>query len=45
MPKPFNECQKKGGKIRTITMPSGKYKYIYILNSKPYRGEIKKKMK
>ncbi|MCD6412400.1 hypothetical protein J7K91_01840 [bacterium] len=43
MPKAFLECVKKGGKVRTITLPKGRYMHICFLGGKAYPGEIKKK--
>ncbi len=44
MPKGFEECRKKGGRIVTIK-PKGKdssvYMHICILNGKTYSGEMK----
>lgn len=41
MPKGFEECIKKGGRVRTITPKKGTYIHICYLNGKAYRGEIK----
>ena len=45
MPKGFEECVKKGGRVRTIK-PKGKksntYLHICYLNGKSYPGETKK---
>lgn len=45
MPKPFLDCVKKKGKIRTLTLPGGKFRRICILNGKTFLGEVKKKKK
>ncbi|MCX7589703.1 MAG: hypothetical protein N2Z85_02065 [Patescibacteria group bacterium] len=49
MPKPFEDCVKKGGKVRTITSENRKfglkkdeYMRVCFLNGKMYRGEIRK---
>lgn len=49
-PKAFDDCQKSGGKIRTVSGPnkmmgleSGEYKRICILNNKVHPGYVKKK--
>lgn len=43
MPKGFDNCQAKGGKIRTLTLPGNKYVRICILNGKTHKGYVKKK--
>jgi hypothetical protein len=43
MPKSFLNCVKKGGKVRTISLPKGKYLHICYLNGKSYSGEVKEK--
>jgi len=51
MPKGFENCRKRGGKIRTITgpnkrwgVPKGKYRHICFLKSgKTYKGYLKTK--
>ena len=43
MPRDFNLCRKKGGKIRTLELSGGKYMHICILNGKSFKGEVKKK--
>lgn len=45
MPKAFEECRKKGGKIRTMKMSKGRYMHICILDGKSYPGEVKTKKK
>ena len=40
MPKAFTNCIKKGGKVRTVELGKNKYRYICILNGKPYAGEV-----
>lgn len=42
MPKPFTDCVAKGGRVRTISLPKGKYMRICYLNGKSYSGEVKK---
>lgn len=44
-PKAFEECVKKGGKVRTIRIGKGKYRHVCILNGKIYYGEVKEKKK
>lgn len=45
MPKGFEECVKKGGRVRTIK-PKGKKSNVYLhicyLNGKSYPGEVKR---
>ena len=43
MPKAFDECVGKGGKVRTRKLKGGRYQHICILNGKVYAGEIKKR--
>lgn len=43
MPKAFDRCRSGGGKIRTVSMSSKKYKHVCILNGKTVSGEVKKK--
>jgi hypothetical protein len=43
MPKEFDACRAGGGKIRTMTLKSGKYMHICVLGGKSYRGEVKTK--
>jgi len=43
MPKEFEECVRKGGRIITKTIGKDKYIHICYLNGKSYAGEVKKK--
>lgn len=43
MPKEFDECVRKGGKVRTRKLKGGRYQHICILNGKVYVGEVKKR--
>lgn len=46
MPAVFDRCAKnKKGRVRTISLPDGKYLHVCYLNGKSYRGEVKKKKK
>jgi hypothetical protein len=45
MPKPFENCVKRGGRVRTKKMSNGRYRRICYLNGKAYLGHIKKKKK
>ena len=52
MPKQFDNCQKKGGKIRRVSGPNkehglktGEYVNYCVLNGKSHRGYVKKKKK
>ena len=40
MPKPFLDCVKKGGKVRTKKLSDGRYIKICYLNGKSYAGEV-----
>ena len=42
MPKDFNNCVKKGGRVRTIIPKKGTYLHVCYLNGKSYAGEVKK---
>lgn len=43
MPKPFLDCVKKGGKIRTLKVSKGRFRRICILKGKTFLGEIQTK--
>lgn len=43
MPKGFEMCRKKGGRIRTKKLSKGRYMHVCLLNGKSYAGEVKKK--
>lgn len=43
MPEAFDMCRKNGGKIRTISLPHGKYMHVCYLNGRSYQGEVKMK--
>lgn len=50
MPAAFDNCVKKGGRVRTVTGPNkryglkaGEYVHVCILAGNFYRGEVKKK--
>ena len=43
MPKAFDNCRKKGGKIRTKQLGGGKYVHICIIGGKSFRGYTKTK--
>lgn len=45
MPKGFNMCRKKGGRIRTKSLPDGRYIHVCFLKGKSYAGEVKRKKK
>lgn len=42
MPKDFEMCITKGGRIRTKKLKDGKYIHICFLNGKSYAGEVHK---
>lgn len=44
MPKVFDDCVAKGGKVRTISMGGGKYRHVCYgpKGSKPALGYVKK---
>ncbi len=41
MPKAFTDAIKKGAKVRTVSLPGGKYIHVAYLNGKEYKGEVK----
>lgn len=43
MPKAFEDCVKNGGKVRTKSLPDGRYQRICIINGKTHAGEVRKK--
>ncbi len=43
MPKAFEDCVRKGGRVRTKDLGGGKYMRICFLNGKSYPGEVKRK--
>ena len=45
MPAAFDNCVKRGGKVRTKSLGKGKYMHICVLNGKTYAGEVKTKQK
>ena len=52
MPKAFEDCVKKGGRVRTLTGPDkkfglrkGQYRHICYLGKNSYMGHIKTKKK
>ena len=52
MPEAFEECRKRGGKVRTVLGPSkqfglkaDEYVHLCILGKQVVRGEVKKKEK
>ena len=44
MPKDFDECRRRGGRIRTKTLSGGRFMHICFLNGKSYAGEVKTKI-
>lgn len=45
MPKAFEECVRKGGKVRTKRLSGGRYMHVCILNGRVYPGEVKQRKK
>lgn len=43
MPKEFDECVSKGGRVRTKKLKGGKYIKICFLKGKSYAGEVHEK--
>lgn len=45
MPKAFNDCVKRGGRVRRKTLSGGRYMNICFIDGKSFPGEIKKEGK
>ena len=43
MPEPFEQCVRRGGRVRTITLPGGRYMHVCFLGGRSYAGEVKKR--
>ena len=43
MPKPFDNCRKKGGKVRTKKLSKGRYMHVCSIGGKSYAGHVKHK--
>ena len=43
MPRAFENCIKRGGRVRTKKLKGGKYIKICFINGKSYAGETHKK--
>ena len=43
MPKKFEECVKKGGRVRTKKLSGGRYMHICFIGNQSFAGEIKTK--
>lgn len=43
MPKAFTRCVASGGKVRTKSLPGGKYMHLCIKGGKATPGHVKKK--
>lgn len=43
MPAAFDNCVRKGGRVRTKKLKGGKYIHLCFLGGKSYAGEVKKK--
>ena len=43
MPKAFENCVKRGGRVRTKKLSGDRYMHICYLNGKSYPGEVKTK--
>ena len=43
MPRGFDACRKRGGKITTKTLSGGKYVHVCSIDGKSYRGYVKTK--
>lgn len=45
MPKGFDNCVKKGGRVRTLKLMGRKYMHVCRIGGKSYSGHIKTKKK
>lgn len=43
MPKGFERCVRRGGRVRTKSLGKGRYMPICFIDGKSYAGEVKKK--
>lgn len=43
MPKAFEDCVRKGGRVRTKTLSKGRYLRICFRDGRSYPGEVKRK--
>ena len=43
MPKAFADCVRKGGKVRTVTMPGEKYVHVCTIGGESHYGHVKTK--
>lgn len=45
MPKAFDNCIKRGGRVRTLTLSRNRYRRICYIGGKSYLGHVKTKKK
>ena len=45
MPKAFDNCKAKGGRVRTVKLGKNKYRHVCYLNGHSFQGEVKVKKK
>jgi len=45
MPKGFDECVRRGGRVRRKTLSGGRYMNVCFINGKSYAGHVKKAAK
>lgn len=45
MPKAFNNCVKKGGRVRTVKPNKNSFIHVCFINGKSFSGEVKKNRK
>ena len=45
MPQRFEDCVKRGGKVRTRKLSGNRFQKVCILDGKSFAGEIKKRKK
>jgi len=43
MPKAFEDCVKRGGRVRTVRLSDSRYKHVCYIDGKSFAGETKVK--
>jgi hypothetical protein len=45
VPKDFDNCVARGGRVRTIKMSGGRYRHVCYIDGKAHLGHVKQKKK
>jgi len=45
MPKGFDNCRRRGGRIRTKKLSGGRYMHVCFIDGKSYAGHVKENKK